>query len=81
VKLTDTGPKYTITLEEQADSIWNMQIGIIKTNATQIATIQTEKPVLIGGFYRLSPTQRGSAVPVSTGSVNGSGNMLWTQLD
>jgi len=81
VKLTDLGPKYTITLEEQADSIWNMQIGIIKTNATQIATIQTEKPVLIGGFYRLSPTQRGSAVPVSTGSVNTSGNMLWTQLD
>lgn len=81
VKLTDAGPKYTITLEEQADSIWNMQIGIIKTNATQIATIQTEKPVLIGGFYRLSPTQRGSAVPVSTGSVNTSGNMLWTQLD
>lgn len=81
VKLTDAGPKYTITLEEQADSIWNMQIGIIKTNATQIDTIQTEKPVLIGGFYRLSPTQRGSAVPVSTGSVNGNGNMLWTQLD
>lgn len=81
VKLTDEGPQYTITLEEQADSVWNMQVGTITTNATQIATIKTEKPVLIGGFYRLSPTQRGSAVPVSTGSVNSNGNMLWPQLD
>lgn len=76
VQLDQTGVSYMLSQTEILESLSVMQIGVIKTNGTQISSIAVEKPTLIDG-YRISATRRGSAIPVSTGSVNGPGNFAW----
>jgi len=76
VQLDQTGVSYLLSQTEILESLSVMQIGVIKTNGTQISSIAVEKPTLIDG-YRISATRRGSAIPVSTGSVNGPGNFAW----
>lgn len=59
-----------------AETNVNMCVGSISTDANRAVTTAFEKVTRIG-VYRVSPTKRGSAVPASTGSPNGTGTYNW----
>lgn len=73
---TDGKFKHRVFATPQAVNNNTLYVGYIKTNATGIAEIKVTKHVGLLG-YTISPTKRGSAVPVTTGFPTEEGTLNW----
>lgn len=73
---TDGKFKHRVFATPQAVNNNTLYVGYIKTNATGIAEIKVTKHVGLLG-YTISPTKRGSAIPVTTGFPTEEGTLNW----
>lgn len=75
-------PGYTISTSDTplTESITTMYIGQVTTDSDGLVTsgnVTLEKVTRLG-IYRISPTRRGSAIPVYTGDPLTTGNFDWS---
>lgn len=68
---------YQITTTPMAESHTVMYIGSIVTNSTNVATLSITHTTRID-LYRISPSAKGSAIPVSDGTPDVSSTLNWT---
>ena len=73
---TDGKFKHRVFATPQSVNNDMLYVGYIKTNATGIAEIKVTKQVGLLG-YTISPTKRGSAIPVTTGFPTEEGTLNW----
>ncbi len=77
--LSEGAPVYRISATVLDETITQMYIGKIVTDGSgqvQSSNVTLEKVTRID-IYRLSATRRGTAIPVSTGDVTGTGTYQW----
>lgn len=68
--------KYVISESKTYDTIFNIWIGTITTNANQILSISRENVLLMNGA-RVSEVKRGGAIPASQGAITEDGSFQW----
>jgi len=67
---------YVISETKTFDTIYNIWIGTVTTNATQIIDITRFNALLLNGA-RVSEVKRGGAIPAVTGAITEEGQMAW----
>lgn len=67
---------YIISETKTFDTIYNIWIGSVTTNATQIINITRFNALLLNGA-RVSEVKRGGAIPAVTGAITEEGQMAW----
>lgn len=67
---------YVISETKTFDTIYNIWIGSVTTNATQIINITRFNALLLNGA-RVSEVKRGGAIPAVTGAITEEGQMAW----
>lgn len=78
VELSDDGVVgYSVKAVPTPDTVTSMFVGNIVTGASDITSVSIEVVTRVD-TYRLSPTPRGSAIPVSTGLPTGTGDYAWS---
>ncbi len=67
---------YVISETKTFDTIYNIWIGSVTTNATQIIDITRFNALLMNGA-RVSEVKRGGAIPAVAGAITEEGQMAW----
>ena len=67
---------YVISETKTFDTIYNIWIGTVTTNTTQIIDITRFNALLLNGS-RVSEVKRGGAIPAVTGAITEEGQMAW----
>lgn len=76
LRLVSGEPQYIITEVKTFDTTYNMWIGTVVTNASQILSISRSNVLLLNGA-RISETKRGGAIPASNGLITEQGQFPW----
>lgn len=71
---------YVIESAKTFDSIYNIWIGTITTNASQILSIERNNAFLLNGA-RISRNKVGGAIPATTGDISANGQLYWIYPD
>lgn len=73
-------PIYEVTQEKRLENAFNVWVGKVTTNASQILTIERFNVFTINGS-RISEIKRGNSIPASSGLVNEEGQIPWLRSD
>jgi hypothetical protein len=74
--LRDGAAQYEITTLKRLESQYQLWVGKITTNASQILTIDRYNVIAMNG-HRISELKRGNSIPASSGLVNEEGQIPW----
>ena len=73
-------PSYEVTQEKRLENAYNVWVGKVTTNVSQILTIERFNVFTINGS-RISEIKRGNSIPASSGLVNAEGQLPWLRSD
>jgi hypothetical protein len=74
--LRDEVVRYEVTTLKRLDSQYQLWVGKVVTNASQILTIDRFNVIAMNG-HRISEIKRGNSIPASSGLVNEEGQIPW----
>ena len=77
-RLNEGTAEYYVTVDPLPDSVFQMWIATITTNATQVETIDRFNVFSMNG-YRVSEVKRGGAIPASSGLITEQGQIPWVK--
>lgn len=74
--LRDGVAQYEVTTLKRLESQYQLWVGKVVTNASQILTIDRYNVIAMNG-HRISELKRGNSIPASSGLVNEEGQIPW----
>jgi hypothetical protein len=74
--LRDGVAQYEVTTLKRLESQYQLWVGRVTTNASQILTIDRYNVIAMNG-HRISELKRGNSIPASSGLVNEEGQIPW----
>lgn len=78
--LRNGSPTYEIAEDKRLETPFQIWVGRVITNATQIVTVERFNVVTLNG-NRVSETKRGNCIPASSGLANAEGQLPWIRND
>lgn len=78
--LRNGSPTYEIAEDKRLETPFQIWVGRVITNATQIVTVDRFNVVTLNG-NRVSETKRGNCIPASSGLANAEGQLPWLRSD
>jgi hypothetical protein len=74
--MRDGVAQYEVTTQKRLESAYQLWVATVKTNASQILTIDRYNVLAMNG-HRVSEVKRGNSIPATSGLVNEEGQIPW----
>lgn len=74
--LVNNKPTYQVTLQKRLETLTQLWAATVKTNGTQIVTVERLNVFALNG-HRITEVKRGNSIPGASGLVNEEGQIPW----